>query len=245
MAKGMKYMFPLLLLANVVLGQNVLIKTKHKNYLARMAGNEPDFTKDYYGGGGVPWLQCILKAEEEVAEGALVQKTVPGCGGRLDMNCGAGCIKITKVQYSCTEDNQPRADQLKAVQRRCQDKVRCRVPASRAVFGKAVCPGKPAGQMALQVTYRCNGGKDLTKRKIHRNSKCKVSPHSTPSSNPTTKPAPTSPATTPKPLPPPPPALTSPATTLPLSTFPPSTCSTEQGDMINKDIPLDGGWINI
>ena len=149
MVKGMKYVFPLLLLAKVVLGQNVLIKTKHKNYLARIAGNEPDHTKDYYGGGGVPWLQCILKAEEEVAEGALVQKTVPGCGGRLDMVCGGGCIQIARVLYSCAEDTQPSADQLAAVQGRCEDRVRCRVPASRAVFGQAVCPGRPAGEMIM------------------------------------------------------------------------------------------------
>ena len=74
-AKDMKYIFPLILLVNVLLGQYVLIKTKQKKYLARKGGTEPQHGKDYNGGG--PGLnQCSLKDRGQVAEGAMVQKTV-------------------------------------------------------------------------------------------------------------------------------------------------------------------------
>ena len=51
----------------------------------------------------------------------MVQKTVPGCGGRLDINFGDGCIQITRALYSCKDDNQLKPGQLRAVQGRCED----------------------------------------------------------------------------------------------------------------------------
>ena len=48
-------------------------------------------------------------------EGEMIQKDVPGCGGKLRMACKGGCLKILKLLYSCKEKKNSNADQLKRV----------------------------------------------------------------------------------------------------------------------------------
>merc|ERR1719431_307700 len=79
-------------------------------------------------------------------EGSEVEQKVPGCGGRLDLNCINGCLRITKAQYTCAQDNSYTDDQLTKVQGLCEGKSKCKVPANRKVFGdskvKGLCEGK-------------------------------------------------------------------------------------------------------
>jgi len=95
---------------------------------------------------------------------------VSGCGQRLDLMCEGGCLKITKIVYTCTEDNSDTADQLRKVQKHCEGKSTCRIPASRWFFGSSRCPDVDFKKMILTVKYICGGGgQDRTKvrRRTH------------------------------------------------------------------------------
>ena len=91
-----------------------------------------------------------------------------------------GCIYICwwlcifHVQYKCIDNDRNIPDQLKNVQRRCQGKSSCAVPANRRMFGDSECPNAAANQMNMKIKYRCNGGgRDDTKVKQRNDPKCK------------------------------------------------------------------------
>ena len=91
------------------------------------------------------------------------QYDVPGCGGRIDMRCTGGCLKILKLLYSCKEKRNSNIAQLSAVRARCENKEKCMVSASRIMFGRTECPASPDKDMVMWIVYRCDGGHDLTR----------------------------------------------------------------------------------
>ena len=99
--KDMTNIFLSILLANMVLGQTFLIKTKHKKYLASIKSRRnirrpaagTGYGNDYMGDN------CNLKQR-----GAQKQHDVPGCGGVLQMRCEGGCLKIMSALYYCKEN---------------------------------------------------------------------------------------------------------------------------------------------
>ena len=103
-------------------------------------------------------------------EGALVEKDVPGCGGRMELKCEGGCLRIHNVLYQCNKRNgNPNVEQLKKVQARCEKKKSCAVSASRRMFLNTECVDSPDAYM--KIIYRCDGGKErsrLTGRKTCR-----------------------------------------------------------------------------
>ena len=68
----------------------------------------PKTVMDYYGGKQA-WLEkCSLKR----GRGKQKKFDVPGCGGRLDMQCDGGCLSILKVIYSCEDQSTANPEQL-------------------------------------------------------------------------------------------------------------------------------------
>ena len=162
MLKDMKYMFSLVLLAKVLLGKEVIIRTKNNKYLARIKGNKSDTESGHERGNesdndySLKWQNpCSLK---EANPGPMIQKDVLGCGGRVEMKCTGGCLRILKVLYSCSERNETIAEQLRKVKDRCENKETCTVSASRGMFGNTECPDFPDGKMKMWIVYRCDGG---------------------------------------------------------------------------------------
>ena len=95
-------------------------------------------------------------------EGPMIQKDVLGCGGRLDLKCTGGCLKILKVLYSCEMKEQAIKEQMDRVKAICENKENCVVTASRDMFGTKECPDSGDEHMFLWVTYQCDGGVDST-----------------------------------------------------------------------------------
>ena len=93
------------------------------------------------------------------------QETIVGCGGGLDMKCSGGCLKIHKILYSCKEQEVSNDEQLRIVQALCDKKHKCRVEASREMFGHEECPDTPDNEMIMWVVYSCDGGEDGTRLK--------------------------------------------------------------------------------
>ena len=93
--------------------------------------------------------------------GQMVQKDLNG-GDSLTIICEGGCIKIMKVLYSCKIRNSSNASQLRIVKGLCEDKKKCKVSASRKIFGDAECPGRREEQMQLWIVYRCDGRKGIS-----------------------------------------------------------------------------------
>ena len=94
----------------------------------------------------------------EGQEGALVEKDVLGCGGRIELKCKGGCLTILEVLYSCNTRGESNVEQLTKVQARCEKKESCMVPASRRMFGDGECPDSPDDGMTMRILYRCDGG---------------------------------------------------------------------------------------
>ena len=88
----------------------------------------------------------------------MVAKDVLGCGGRIEMKCKGGCLRIIKLLYSCERKDESLVEQLAKVQVRCEKKESCMVAASRRMFGNTECPGSPDAKMKMWITYRCDGG---------------------------------------------------------------------------------------
>ena len=153
-------MFSTILLANVLHGKEVIIRTKNSKYLARIKGNKSNIEGGIERGNGnsndYNWKNpCSLKAARP---GPMIQKDVLGCGGRVEMKCTGGCLRILKVLYSCSERNETILEQLRKVQDRCENKESCTVSASRGMFGNTECPDLPDGKMKMWIVYRCDGG---------------------------------------------------------------------------------------
>jgi hypothetical protein len=104
--------------------------------------------------------KCSLKR----GSGRQKQYDVPGCGGRLDMRCDGGCLRILQVIYSCEDQSSANPEQLLKVQERCEEKESCMVSASRQTFGDEECPDAEDYEMSMWIVYRCDGGVDKTKR---------------------------------------------------------------------------------
>ena len=168
------------------------------------------------------------------------------------MKCTGGCLKILKVLYSCEEKDNSIAEQVEKVKARCENKESCMVSASRRMFGGTECPGSPDEDMLMWITYRCDGGQDRTK--LTGRKRCPITPKvqgncpgggggrcvggcgpncrcECGSCN-----CPTSPTTK---------TSTTKTTRTTRRTTTRSTCSTRRGRKLSRDIPLDGGWINI
>ena len=196
---------------------------------------------------------------------SLVEKKVSGCGGRLDLKCDGGHLRIRKVRYSCEGDDSYSIDQLIRVQQYCMAKTECRVPAKREFFGYSRCPEVDFKEMTLTVSYICKGGRDKTKVRARTDLDCprktrqttvtlkKYTPRLNTSQtfSTLTSPQPTTrfiPTTTPTTLstpilsPTPSPQILS---KLPKNRKPESTCPTYPRTMASWEIPLDGGSINI
>ena len=94
--------------------------------------------------------------------GKMIQKDV-GFPGGIEMKCTGGCLKIHKALYSCKMRDQSSPEQLKMVSSLCDYKEKCAVQARREIFGNFECPGTPDSDMALWITYSCDGGQDGTK----------------------------------------------------------------------------------
>ena len=100
------------------------------------------------------------------------QKDV-SCDGEIDINCGTGCISISKVLYSCEMTVPSNPTQLKLVQDLCENKNRCSVKATRETFGYEECPEESKSGMYLWLTYSCNGKGFQDKTKIIGPKRCK------------------------------------------------------------------------
>ena len=105
---------------------------------------------------------CLEKCRHK-KRGKMVQKDVVGCGGGIEMKCTGGCLKIHKTLYSCKMRDQSSPDQLKKVSSLCNYKEKCTVQASREIFGNDECSGAPDRDMALWISYSCDGGQDQTR----------------------------------------------------------------------------------
>jgi len=162
-----------MLLANGLCGRNVILKTAKEQYLATVKKiNSIDKPKrngsDYQN--EPDWInKCSLKSGKDytgrcdsLKEGPMVQEDVLG-GGRIEMRCRGGCLKILKLLYSCKESDVSNPDQLCRVQERCEDKDSCDVSATRTMFGSTECPASPDKDMKMWVVYQCNGGEDDTR----------------------------------------------------------------------------------
>ena len=158
----MKYVFSAILSESMLLGQKVVIRTKNNKYLAQIKGNKSDIESGHEWGNesdndySLKWQNpCSLKAANP---GPMIQKDVLGCGGRVEMKCTGGCLRILKVLYSCSERNETILEQLRKVQDRCENKESCTVSASRGMFGNTECPDLPDGKMKMWIVFRCDGG---------------------------------------------------------------------------------------
>ena len=108
--------------------------------------------------------------------GLMKQFDVPGCGGRVELNCIGGCISIQKVRYSCEEIDAIIPDQFQTVKNKCENKESCKVTANRKTFGNKECPEKSENEMYLWITYRCNGQDVEDKSRKTGRRRCPKSP---------------------------------------------------------------------
>ena len=107
--------------------------------------------------------KCKLKKRGEIKQLAAV-----GCGGGIKMECTGGCLKIHQTLYNCEERphevrGQSFPYQLKMVSSLCNYKEKCTVQATREMFGNDECSGAPDSDMALWISYSCDGGQDHTR----------------------------------------------------------------------------------
>merc|ERR1712215_217491 len=116
-----------------------------------------------YGKDDGPGYKCKLKKRGEMKQHAIV-----GCGGGIKMECTGGCLKIHQTLYNREENPdemgyQSFPYQRKMVESLCNNKEKCTVQASREMFGYNECPEYPDSDMALFITYSCDGGQDGTR----------------------------------------------------------------------------------
>jgi hypothetical protein len=82
-------------------------------------------------------------------KGVMIHKDVPGCGGKIELSCVGGGLRILKLLYSCQEKKNSNAEQLKRIKERCDDKNNCVVAANRETFGKGECPDATDDAMSM------------------------------------------------------------------------------------------------
>ena len=165
MSHKFKFLFHLLpLLLYVSFGKYHLVKTSKNRYLVKTKSIPPrtkqNRKNDFILNENEPaWLdQCSLNSR-----GEMIQEDVPGCGGRIEMICQGGCLRILKILYSCREQRNSNLLQLELVRRRCEKKDKCMVSSSRDMFGYDECLDALDEEMNLWIVYRCDGGQDKTR----------------------------------------------------------------------------------
>ena len=154
MFKDLVFLVNILLFSNDLFAKDSIIETNKGKYLLKLKDNKRTGL-DY----NAPPRQegCSLKAT-----GPMQQRDVRGGGGKIELRCHGGCLRILKILYSCKEQPNSNTEQLKLVKVMCENKYKCRVKADRRTFGNYERPDAPDEEMNMWIVYRCNGGRDNT-----------------------------------------------------------------------------------
>jgi len=102
--------------------------------------------------------KCSLKKE-----GPMIQTEVPVCQrdrARIELTCKGGCLRIFEVLGFCKMQNQSIPVEFAQVKQRCEAQEGC----SYTPPTDLSCSNSPDDDMAVGITFRCDGGEGEARR---------------------------------------------------------------------------------